>query len=337
MLHQVAPLRTLLVTLAALAIAPCSTAFGVTATITGDGGEAVPLEGAGPTVRNIAPSLTFAFAADEARYSFSVTGPAGDEAAAPLACNSPGFATPEDINYRGNGVYTVSVLVSTNPDDATCAEATEHRFTFTINATTTVIPPPGVLMTAKTPTAALISYPFALQVVPGTGNYEMQYAVDAKLNADGSIAGEHSESKPDKEDGMDTLTFGKPGHYSFVARANSTRGVTPASTPWSAPVFVTVMAPFGVDTVLSNAHIHSVKITGNTTEETATGTMTASIAKGAKGKKFRKLATVKLGTASRFKLKFRVSKPGAYRIRYAYKGNATVIAGSATEVVRLKR
>jgi hypothetical protein len=337
MLHEVARLRTLLVTFAALAVAPCATAFAVTATITGDGGEAVPLEGAGPAVRNIAPSLTFAFAAGEARYSFSVTGPAGDEAAAPLACNSPDFARAEDINYRGNGVYTVIAMVSNNPDDATCAEATEHRFTFTINATTTVIPPPGVLMTAKTSSAALISYPFSLQVVPGTNSYDLQYAVDAKLNPDGSIAGEHSEGKPDMEDGTETLTFGKPGHYSFVARAGSSRGITPAYTPWSAPVFVTVMAPFGVDTVLSNAHIRSVKITGNATEETATGKMTASIAKGVKGKRFRKLATVKLGTASRFKLKFRVSKPGAYRIRYAYKGNSTVTAGSATEVVRLKR
>jgi hypothetical protein len=174
-------------------------------------------------------------------------------------------------------------------------------------------------------------------VVPGTDSYDLQYAVDAKLNPDGSIAGEHGEGKPDKDDGTETLTFGRPGHYSFVARAGSSRGITPAYTPWSAPVFVTVMAPFGVDTVLSNAHIHNVRITGNATEETATGKMTASIAKGAKGKKFRKLATVKLGTASRFKLKFRVSKPGAYRIRYAYKGNSTVIAGSATKVVRLKR
>jgi hypothetical protein len=137
--------------------------------------------------------------------------------------------------------------------------------------------------------------------------------------------------------GEQTLTFGKPGRYSFVARANSARGITQASTPWSAPVFVTVMAPFGLDTTLSNAHIRSVKITGNSTEETASGTMTASIAKGAKGKKFRKLATVKLGTQSRFTLKFKVSSPGAYRIRYTYKGNATVVAGSVTEVVRLKR
>jgi hypothetical protein len=51
----------------------------------------------------------------------------------------------------------------------------------------------------------------------------------------------------------------------------------------------------------------------------------------------RKLAAVKLGTAARFKLKFRVKTAGTYRIKYAYKGNATVVAGSATEVVKLKR
>lgn len=337
MLRHVVRPRTLLLTLAALAVTPSSAAFAVTATITGDQGQPVPLEGAGPTLRNIAPSLTFAFAADEPRYSFSVKGPAGDDAANPLACGTTEYPRAEEIQYRGNGVYTVIALVSKNPDDATCAEATEYRFPFTINATTTVIAPPGILKTAATPTASLISYPFALDAVPGTSVYDLQYAVNAKLNPDGSIAGEKSAARPDMDTGRTTLTFGKPGRYSFVARATSNRGITPASTPWSAPTFVTVMAPFGVDTVLSNAHIRSVKITGNATEETATGKITASIAKGAKGRKFRKLATVKLGAASRFTLKFKVPKPGTYRIRYAYKGNATVLAGSATEVVKLKR
>jgi hypothetical protein len=335
MLHG-SHLRTLLLALIVLAVAPCSTALAVTATITGDSGESVPLGGA-PTVRNIAPELTFGFDADEKRYSFSVQGPAGDEAAAPLACNTNDYPRTEDIWYRGNGVYTVIVRVSKNPDDDTCAQATETRFTFTINATTTVIPPPGVLKTATSPTASLISYPFALQVVPGTDSYDLQYAVDAKFNPDGSIAGEHAAGKPAKEDGKETLTFGKPGRYAFVARATSARGITAASTPWSAPVFVTVMAPFGVDTVLSNAHMRHVKITGNATEETATGTITASIAKGRKGKKFRKLGTLKLRAGGLFVLKFKARSPGVYRIKYTYKGNATVLAGTATEVVRLKR
>lgn len=328
-------LRTLLVTLAVFAFAP-STAFAVTATITGDDGAAVPLDGA-PTIHSIGPAVNFAFASDEARYSFSVQGPTGDEGAAPLACNTTQFSEPQDIYYRGNGTYTVIVKVSKDPDDANCAQATETRFTFTIDAHTTVLPPPGVLMTSKKANGVLISYPFPVKVVPGADVYDLQYAVDAKLNPDGSIAGDHAEGKPDRYDGTETLTFGKPGRYSFVARAGSSKGLTRADTPWSAPVFVTVMAPFGVDTVLSNAHIGSVQITGNATEETATGTLTASIAQGAKGKKFRKLATVKLGPAGRFKLKFRVKSPGPYRIKYVYKGNSTVVAGSATEVVKLKR
>jgi hypothetical protein len=337
MLRHGANLRTLLVVVAVLVVAPCSKAFAVTATITGDNGDAVPLEGSGPTLRNIAPSLAFGFAADERRYSFSVAGPAGDEAAAPLACGSTDFPHAEDIYYRGNGVYTVIARVSKNPDDESCAEATEQRFTFTINATTSVIAPKGVLKTRKTASGAFISYPFSVQVVPGTDVYDLFFAVDAKLNPDGSIAGEKFDGEPDKNTGETTLNFGKPGRYSFVARATSNRGITPASTPWSAPTVVKVMAPFGVDTVLSNAHAGSVKITGNATEPTATGTITASIAKGAKGKAFRKLAKVKLGKAARFTLKFKARAPGTYRIKYAYKGNATVIAGSATQVVKLKR
>lgn len=337
MRHHHVRLRTLLLTLAVLVVLPSSSAFAVTATITGDAGEPLALGGAGPTLRNIAPNFTFAFAADEKRYSFSVQGPAGQEAAAPLACGTTDFPRAEEIYYVGNGTYTVIARVSTNPDDAACAEATEVRFPFTINATTTVIPPPGVLLTRRSPTGSFISYPFPVQKVPGTSSYDFQFAVDAKLNPDGSIAGDRGAARPDKDTGENTLNFGKPGRYSFVARANSARGITPASTPWSAPVFVTVMAPFGVDTALSNARIRAVKITGNSTEPTATGNVTVSIAKGAKGKTFRRLKTVRLGTAARFTLKFTVKKPGAYRLRYAYKGNATVVAGSATEVVRLKR
>lgn len=336
MRYREARLRTLILTVGVLVAAPCSTSFAITATITGDAGEAVPL-GAGPTVRNIAPNLTFGFAPDEPRYGFSVVGPAGEDAAAPLACNTTEFPRSEEIWYVGNGTYTVIAKVFKNPDDTSCAQPTEQRFTFTINATTTVIPPPGVLMTGRTPASSLISYPFGLQVVPGTNSYDMQYAVNAKLNPDGSIAGDKAAARPDMDTGKTTLTFGKPGRYSFVARATSNRGIVGASTPWSAPVFVNVMAPFGVDTALSNARIRSVKITGNATEETTTGTIAVSIAKGAKGKVFRKLKTVKLGTASRFTLKFKVKKPGSYRLRYVYKGNANVVAGSATEVVKLKR
>jgi len=337
MLHHGERLRTLLLTVAVLAAAPCSAAFAAGGTITGDSGEALPLGGAGPTVRNIGPTFRLTFSPEEKRYSFKVVGPAGEEAAAPLACNTTEFPRDEEIWYVGNGTYTIIVVANNTVDETPCSEGTEYRFPFTINATTSVIAPPGVLMTSKTANGPLLKHAFAVQVVPGNRKYDLHYAIDAKLNADGSIAGEHSEGGPDLDTGKDTLTFGKPGRYTFVARSNSTRGITPASTPWSAPTLVTVMAPFGVDTALSNAHIRTVKITGNTTEETATGTMTVSIAKGAKGKKFKKIATVKLGTASRFTVKFRVAKPGAYRVRYAYKGNATVTAGTAYEVFRLKR
>src|SRR4051794_188296 len=189
MLRSRSHLRMLPFTLVALALAP-SSASAVTASITGDSGEAVPLTGASPTVHTVAPELTFSFDADETSYSFSVKGPAGDDAAAPLACNTPGYATPEDIWYRGNGAYTGSVFVSKTPDDTSCATTTETRFTFSINASTTVLPPPGILKTAANTTSSLISYPFPVQVVPGADSYDVQYAVDAKLNPDGSIAGE---------------------------------------------------------------------------------------------------------------------------------------------------
>lgn len=333
-----APLRAFLLTLAALLAAPCASAFAVTATITGGSGEAVPLGGAPPALRNIAPSFTLGFAADEKHYAFAVQGPAGQEAASPLACNTTDYPRSEEVYYVGNGTYTIIARVSKNPEDSSCSETTETRFTFTIDGTTRVIAPPGVLMTARSATAsALTPYLFAVDPLRGTSQYDLWYAIDAKLGPDGGILGEHSEARPDKNDANENLTFGKPGRYTFVARSLGSTGIVHEYTPWSPPTYVTVMAPFGVDTVLSNAHIGGVKITGNATEPTATGTITASIAKGAKGTAFRKLATVKLRPGARFTLRFRVAKPGAYRMKYAYKGNANVVRGSVTEVVRLRR
>jgi hypothetical protein len=333
-----APFRAFLLTAAVLVAAPCATAFAVTATITGSGGEAVPLGGAPPVVRNIAPLFTLGFAADEKHYSFAVQGPAGQEAAAPLACNTTDYPRQEEAYYVGNGTYTIIARVSKNPDDVTCAETTETRFTFSIDGTTRVIAPPGVLMTAKSATAsALTPYLFAVDPLRGNSRYDLWYAIDAKLGPDGGIVGEHSEAKPDKNEANENLTFAKPGRYTFVARALGSTGIDHYFTPWSPPAYVTIMAPFGVDTVLSNAHIGSVKITGNATEPTATGTITASIAKGAKGTAFRRLATLRLRSGALFTLKFKVATPGAYRVRYVYKGNANVVRGTATEVVRLRR
>src|SRR4051794_24725710 len=88
MLRSRSHLRMLPFTLVALALAP-SSASAVTASITGDSGEAVPLTGASPTVHTVAPELTFSFDADETSYSFSVKGPAGEDAGGGAAGHKP--------------------------------------------------------------------------------------------------------------------------------------------------------------------------------------------------------------------------------------------------------
>jgi hypothetical protein len=65
--------------------------------------------------------------------------------------------------------------------------------------------------------------------------------------------------------------------------------------------------------------------------------VTISAAKGKKGGHYRTLGKPKVNSKGVFKLRFRLKKLGWYRIRYSYKGSATVAAGRITEVVKIRR
>ncbi len=69
----------------------------------------------------------------------------------------------------------------------------------------------------------------------------------------------------------------------------------------------------------------------------AGGRVTISAAKGKKGGHYRTLGKPKVNSKGVFKQRFRLKKLGWYRIRYTYKGSATVAAGRITEVVKIRR
>lgn len=328
-------MRTLLLAVALLLAAPASSALAAGATVTGDAGSPTPLGGAGIQIRHLAPEVAFSFADDEQRYAATIQGPNGAAASSGQSCVAKSLADPERVSYQGNGTYTVILVVSKNADDSTCAEGVEQRFTFTIAATTAVSAAGGTLLTRKPLEFASIAYAVPVQLNPGADAYELRYAAGATVNPDGSLAGSPSSAFVDPETGRANVTFPAPGRYTFVARAKTFRSDT--ATPWSAPVAVTVVAPFDLDSSFADSRGPSYKIVGTVRQRTATGTIKVTIAKGKRGTRFRKLATVRIRPGGRFTLKFRLRRPGTYVLKYTYRGNATVAAGFYKEAIKITR
>src|SRR3954447_3793722 len=112
-----AAMGTAVVTLALPAVAG---AAGMS--ITGDDGKPVALtEGAAAQIRNMTPKIMPSFSGSEGQYSLGVTDPSGKPTNPAVGCQdvtSP--ATPESIQFNGNGTYTISLKTYSDPSDVSC-------------------------------------------------------------------------------------------------------------------------------------------------------------------------------------------------------------------------
>jgi hypothetical protein len=132
-----------------------------------------------------------------------------------------------------------------------------------------------------------------------------------------------------------TVTFEKPGRYTIVARPKLD-GVG----PWSAPITVDVVAPFDLVSApgFSASRAPKYVLKGDVRAALPKGSkLKVSIAKGRKGGKFSPLKKIKTGKGGKFKLRFKLSDPGSYRIRYAFRGSKTVAAGRVTQLIKVKK
>jgi hypothetical protein len=315
---------------------PAPAAFGATATVTSDGGTPVSLGGP-VTIRQMKPDVVFAFAPDEKRYAASVVAPNGAAASTGISCIGVNANGPERVKYLGNGAYTVILKVSKNADDSNCAQATEQRFTFTINAFTSVLPPGAQPLLTRRPTEfGAITYEVPVDANPGADSYDFRYAANAVLSPDGGISDPFSTGFVRTETGKASITFQKPGRYTFVARAKSFRSDVP--TAWSPRIDVTVVAPFDLQvTSFPDRRGPTYKLSAQTREPTATGKVKVYIAKGKTGKKFRSLGTAKLRAGGKFSLRFKLKTYGYHRLRYKYAGNATVARGDIVETIKISK
>lgn len=328
--------------IAAAAVALVASAVGAasasaaTVTVTGDDGNPVTLApGVPATIRNMDVDFGVALAATEKGYAISVAGPVAP-AASPRTCSSG--SVPLSIDYQGNGTYTATVTTYT---DTLCkAGAKASTYAVVINAGTALQAPTGKLLTRKPGDFASIQYTIPISLNPGALTHEVRMAAGGVILPDGSISGGGSELFADRQTSTVSVRFNDPGTYVFVARAKAFSGAAGQFySPWSPPITAQVLAPF--DFISSPSFPDSrgpvYKIRATLREKAARGKVRILMARGTKGGKFRSIGKAKIRRGGVITKTFTQHRTGKYRIRYVYKGNKSVAAGSVTQKIRISR
>jgi hypothetical protein len=318
------------------ALAPAGASAAVTATVTGDDGNPAALNPAAPLgIRNMdVKAIVNVTTADAGSFSTTLNGPDGVAAAAPSLCQDARFSTSDSslVNYRGNGIYTLTVALFT--DNACKTAKPGLTFQWGVNAAVGVGQPATPLLTRAANSFSTVTQALDFAQNPGAWSYEIKYALGGVLAPDGSISGPVQDAFLDRTTGKVQLLQRTPGTYIVVARAKA----GDFYTPWSAPVTLRLMAPFDLSsTSFPDSRGPSYQVRGIVGETSAGGRVTVAAAKGAKGGRFRTLGKAKVNSKGVFALRFRLKKLGVYRLRYSFAGSSTVARGSVTEKVRIRR
>jgi hypothetical protein len=174
---------------------------------------------------------------------------------------------------------------------------------------------------------------------PGALTHDLRVARGGVLAPDGSISGPSQEVFADTTTGTAAVRLDAPGTYLMVGRATGYTGAAGQFfSPWSAPITIRALAPFdfsGAPTC-TDCRGPRYKLRGRLREKSASGKVTIKLARGNKGGKFRSIGKAKIRNG-KFTKKFTLHKPGTYRAKYVYKGNATVAPGTVTTKFRITR
>ena len=329
--------RTSAIALAALALLP-ATASAASVTVTGDDGNPLAINTSAPTaVRQLDVQYAVTFdAADGAYHKTTAVGPDGNAASDGSSCypKSAIGNISRYVDYKGNGDYAVVVQTFTN--SACTAGAKESRFLFSVGAGTALSPPTGIVLTRQPNSFSTITHKVPVALNPGGLAYEVKYARGGVLGPDGGISGPSSDAFVDRTTGLADARFTEPGQYVMVARIKD----GDYYTPWSAPINFQVKAPFDLSFVgFPDSHGPSYKLRGTLRDTFARGSrVTIYYAKGKKGGKFRKLGrSSKINSKRAFTLRFKMRKPGVYRLQYRFKGTSLVLGGKVTAAIRIRR
>lgn len=324
------------IALAAAALAPAS-ASALQVTLTDDAG--VPQAWSGvPALRSMTPTIGISKAAGEdVNYSATFAGP--DGAGTSTAINCYGINVNRGQDYRGNGTYTTTITTY-GPKDTTCKTPTgTTTFQYTVNAGVALGGPPAPRVLIRQPNS-FVTQPVVLPFTPNPGSTrnEIRYGLNAVLGPDGGITSLSSEGFVDSATGTVPLRITTPGRYTAVARTGAISGAGPFYSPWSAPVSFDAVAPFDISSArTTDSRGPRYRIRVQLGEKTATGKVSIAIARGSKGGKYKSYGSAKIGRDGVFAKRFTLRKTGTYRMRFKYKGSATVAGGTIVSKFRVSK
>jgi hypothetical protein len=315
----------------ALALVAPTLAQAATASVTFDDGQ--PRSLATPvTTRIMSPTVQVNENGESFDWRFSVIGPDGVRVAAPTCW----FTLSSDTSvpdYRGNGTYTV--VVERFADDSDCVGTPNiQRFTYTIAAGVSFVPPTTVLATRQPGSFSTNTHEIGFNGNPGDPSLDLYMGKDAVLNPDGTLATGAKSLFLNRTTGKVDVSFDSPGTYVLAGRA----GASGFFTPWSPQVTVKAVAPFDFDSVtFPDSRGPRYRLKATVREDSASGKVTIAWARGRRGGRFHRVGTARIRSNNTFSKVFKLRRRGVYRMRYTYRGNSTVSAGTVTQVIRIRR
>jgi hypothetical protein len=335
-MSKMARMAAVTATTALGAVALPAAAQAATVTVTGDDGNPLAINPAAPpTIRNVSVVAQSTVARTEAAsFRSQVIGPDGAPASPVTGCRDSRFSTDATnyVDYRGNGAYRIVLELFT---DASCTKPKgTGTYPYAIAAGVAIAQPQGPLMTRAANSFSIHEHQLPFTANPGTNSYEIRYAREGVIAADGSISGPSKLAYRDSTTGAVAVRFDAPGDWVLVARAQSGQYFT----PWSAPVRVRVLAPFDLSSVtFPDSRGPKYRLKGAVREKAAAGRrVTISLAKGRRGGKFKRIGRPKVRRNGTFVLRFKVRRVGRYRLRYVYKGNGAVARGRVVQGIRIR-
>jgi hypothetical protein len=315
-------------------IVPATANAAISAKVTDDAGNPVQLAPGAPPALKSMDVRALVNASEGKGFSSSVIGPDNQPTGISVGCGLPGTERTNYVDYHGNGTYTLTV--TTYSDTCGGKVLSTASYAWTVTAGVAIAPPAPTMMTRAANSFSTNQQHFNFAGNPGASGYEIKYAKGAVVNPDGSL------NSPALKDGFFNSTTGQvdligarePGAYTIVARARNGQYYS----PWSAPATFNLIAPFDLSArSFPDSRGPSYQVRATVGEPTAAGSrVTVAVAKGKKGKRFRTLGKAKINSKGIFRLRFRLAR-GTYRVRYSFRGNATVARGTVYEVIRIRR
>jgi hypothetical protein len=321
--------------------APAAAQAAVSAAVTGDNGVPTQLAAGAPLgITNMdVRAYVHVDQADAASYRWQVVDAAGAGATTLSPCWNTSYAPARDDNrlvtYRGNTTYTLALSLYKAKDCG--GQAVAQSYQWTTSSTATLSAPAGPQLIRQPNTSTTNTQLLGFAGPPGAISYEIKYAKDATVAADGSLSALNvQDAYLDRATGQVQIIGARdPGTYTAVARAK----IGDFATPWSTPVQLQLQQPFDILTgSFTDRRGPSYKMRTTMRDAWLRGSrVTVSIAKGKNGKRFRTIGKPKVNSKGQFSVRFTVRRLGWYRVRYSFKGNANVAKGTSYAQVRFRR